>query len=487
MDYPVNVIPKPNSVEAEDGLFIIPSHLSVEDYVTRKIDPRIENEEGYILAIRTNKITVYGKTKKGIFYGIQTVRQLLATSNASIPCVTIKDSPAYSYRAFMVDCARHMVSVEDLKKLIDAASLLKMNVFHWHLTDDQGWRFESKKYPLLNTISAYRESSDFDVHIAGRYGGVYTQEEMREIVRYCEERFITVVPEFDLPGHSRALLAAYPEFSCRGKALPVETRAGVFDDILCAGKEETFEIVFNLLDEIMQIFPGEFIHIGGDEAPKVRWVSCPKCRKRMQDERLKTAEELQQYFMNRILEYLRDRGRRAIVWNEATHGRKLHPSAVVQLWQNNQNDGAHWANSGGKVIFSDSEYYYFSRPYTITSLKKTYEYEPGQSDVKPERRKYILGVETAVWTERIRDFPRLSYMCFPRIAAVAETGWTRAENKNEKTFESRFKRLTPLIKSTGVVPAPPSEWNPSFKRIMRDRLFYANKRRPVPIVLDEEE
>lgn len=486
MRYPLNIIPKPNSAKDEDGIFIIPTHLNAEDYVVRCVDPRIENEEGYVLTVRPNGITVRGGSKKGIFYGMQTVRQLLATNKLSIPCVTIQDSPAYPHRAFMIDCARHIVSVENLKKMIDAAALFKMNVFHWHLTDDQGWRFESRKFPLLNTISAYRNSSDFDVHVAGRYGGVYTQEEMREIVKYCEERCITVVPEFDLPGHSRALLAAYPEFSCRGKALPVETRAGIFDDILCAGKEETFEMVFSLLDEIMQVFPGEFIHIGGDEAPKTRWVTCPKCRKRIQDEHLKTAEELQQYFMNRILKYLRDKGRRAIVWNEATHGGRLHPSAIVQLWENNENDGAHWANSGGRVIFSDSAYYYCSRPYTVTPLKKTYEYEPGHLDVKPERRKYIRGVEAAVWTERIRDFKRLSYMCFPRFAAVAETGWTKPENKDERTFETRFVSLTPLVKSTGVIPAPPSEWNPPLKRIFRDRLFYSNKRRPIPIVLDEE-
>lgn len=461
MRYPINIIPKPNKVEQLDGLFIIPPHSAPEDYTSRVLDSRIQDEEGYCVTVRISGITVYASTKKGMFYGMQTVRQLAATNLESIPCVKIEDSPAYPYRAFMVDCARHMVSVENLKKLIEAAALLKMNVFHWHLTDDQGWRFESEKYPRLNTVSAFRKSSDFGGHhVRSVYGGVYSKAQMQEIVEYCAERFIEVIPEFDMPGHNRALLAAYPELSCRGEAKPVETRQGIFKDILCAGKEETFKTVFNILDEIMDVFPGRYIHIGGDEAPKERWDNCHLCKKRMAEEKLQSSEQLQGWFTNKVIAYLKEHGRKAIVWNESLKSGMLDNSAVAQLWMDKNNDCAHWANSGGRIIVSDYYSYYCDYPYGMTPLKKTYKFNPHLPDIIPERRKYIMGVEAPIWTEHVSRFDHLCYMCFPRFAAVAETGWTSIERKEERGFENRFIRLTPLLKSMGIEPAPVSEWNP---------------------------
>ena len=475
--YRCNIVPRPNQIQPKEGIFAIPREGRIEDFVTRTIDTRISGAESYRLNVCPEGITISAGTPRGLFYAMQSVRQLIATSVGQIPCMCICDEPTYPYRAFMIDCARHFFSVADLKKMIDAAALFKMNVFHWHLTDDQGWRIEIKEHPRLTKISSLPASSDFGgIHADGPYEGIYTQGQLREIVDYCAERYIEVVPEFDMPGHTSAVLAAYPAFSCTGGPFYVQTKQGIFQDILCAGKEETFHFLFDVLEEMLSIFPSRYIHIGGDEAPKVRWKACLDCQARMKAEDLPDEQALQGYFMNRVISWLRARGRTAVVWNESLRGGNLDPSAVVQMRMDKNGECARWANGGGKVIVSDFYHYYCDYPYAMTPLWKTYRYRPALKDVRPIYQKNILGVEAPVWTEYIETLAHMSEMCYPRFAAVAEAGWTREERRNAGSFERRFQMVTPLLAALGIHPAAPQLWNPhSFARLKGTAQFFLPK------------
>lgn len=475
--YRCNIVPRPNQIQPREGFFTIPREGRIEDFVTRMIDTRLSGAESYRLHVRPEGITISAGTPRGLFYAMQSVRQLIATSVGRIPCMCICDEPAYPYRAFMIDCARHFFTVADLKKMIDAAALFKMNVFHWHLTDDQGWRAEVKKHPELTEIGSMRCSSDFGgIHVDGPYGGAYTQEQMKEIVAYCAERYIEVVPEFDMPGHTSALLAAHPALSCTGGPFQVQTKQGIFKDILCAGKEETFRLIFDVLEEMLAVFPSRYIHIGGDEAPKARWKACPDCQARMREEGLSSLQALQGYFMNRIISWLGDRGRAAVVWNESLRGGNLAPSAVVQMWMDKNGECARWANGGGKLIVSDFYHYYCDYPYAMTPLRKTYHYRPALKEVRPIYQKNILGVEAPVWAEYIETFAHMSEMCYPRFAAVAEAGWTREERRNAESFERRFQMVTPMLAALGVHPAAPQLWNPRpYMRLKGTAQFFLPK------------
>lgn len=322
-----------------------------------------------------------------------------------------------------------------------------------------------------------RRSSDFGgIHVAGPYGGAYTQEQMKEIVAYCAERYIEVVPEFDMPGHTSALLAAHPALSCTGGPFQVQTKQGIFKDILCAGKEETFRLIFDVLEEMLAVFPSRYIHIGGDEAPKARWKACPACQARMREEGLSSLQALQGYFMNRIISWLGDRGRAAVVWNESLRGGNLAPSAVVQMWMDKNGECARWANGGGKLIVSDFYHYYCDYPYAMTPLRKTYHYRPALKEVRPIYQKNILGVEAPVWAEYIETFAHMSEMCYPRFAAVAEAGWTREERRNAESFERRFQMVTPMLAALGVHPAAPQLWNPRpYMRLKGTAQFFLPK------------
>lgn len=480
--YRCNIIPMPNRMQPRSGFFAIPREGRLEDFVTRTIDTRITGAESYRLHIQPDGITLSAGTPRGLFYGMQSLRQLAATGLGRIPCVSIEDEPAYAHRGFLIDCARHFFTVAELKKMIDAAVLFKMNVFHWHLTDDQGWRMEIKSHPDLEKVGSMRIGSDFGgMHVEGPYGGCYTQKQLREIVDYCAERYIEVVPEFDMPGHTGAVLAACPELSCTGGPFQVKTKQGVFKDILCAGKEETFHFLFEVLEEMLAIFPSRYIHIGGDEAPKARWKACPDCQARMRAEGLANEQALQGYFMNRVIAWLRERGRTAIVWNESLRGGNLDGSAVVQLWMDKNGECARWANGGGQVIASDFYHCYCDYPYAMTPLRKTYSYRPTPRSVREAGN--IWGVEATLWTEYIETFARMSELSFPRFAAVAEVGWTQEERRNAASFERRFQLLTPVLAAVGIHPAAPQLWNPRpLARLKGTAAFFLPK---VPSMLSE--
>ncbi len=340
----------------------------------------------------------------------------------------------FAYRGFMLDSVRHMQSIEEIKKLIDALSVLEFNKFHWHLTDDQGWRFESGRFPELNTVAAVRPYSDFGkTYEDGPYGRVYTKDEMREVVAYCDERGIDVIPEFDIPGHTSALLSAIPSLSCTGEEVKIKTHQGIFKDVLCLAKEETFEVVTAIIDEILEVFPGEYIHIGGDEAPSDHWENCPDCRKYMQEHGVENYAEYQNCFMNRIIDYLESKNRHCIVWNDSAKGGNLDERAVVQYWKESPKPTAKFLNEGGKAILSPFSYCYFDYDYNITPLNRTYSLKPDLNGLTEEGRNNIIGLEGTVWTEYITENQQLEKLVFPRLIAVSKIALGE-NNKSYKAF-----------------------------------------------------
>ncbi len=433
-------------------------------------------KEGYILSVKPRKIIITAETPAGLFYAVQSIRQLLPPEIESksevpgvrlaVPACEITDNPRFVYRGMHLDVARHMFPMEYIKRYIDMIALHKMNHFHWHLTEDQGWRIEIKKYPLLTEIGAYRKETlighggrrpfEFD---GKPYGGYYTQEEVKEIVEYARQRFITVIPEIELPGHSVAALAAYPELSCTGGPFEVVTRWGVFEDVYCAGKEKTFEFLQDVFDEVIELFPSTYIHIGGDEVPKTRWKACPDCQQRIKDEGLANEEELQSYFIKRIEDYLLTKDRRIIGWDEILEG-GLAPQATVMSWRGTRG-GIAAAKMGHDVIMTPSSHLYLDHYQTepegeplaiggYSPLEWVYSYEPLPSELTPEEHHYILGLQGNLWAEYLKTPDHMEYMAYPRMFAIAETGWSPVERKDFESFLARFMYQTPRYDLAGI-------------------------------------
>ena len=338
----------------------------------------------------------------------------------------------FAHRGFMLDSVRHMQSIEEIKKLIDAISLLGFNKFHWHLTDDQGWRFESEKFPELNSVAAVRPCSDFGkTRVEEAYGRVYTKNEMKEIVAYCAEKGIDVIPEIDIPGHTSALLSAMPSLSCMGKEVKIKTHQGIFKDVLCIAKEETFEVITQIIDEFIDVFPGEYIHIGGDETPADRWKECPECQKYMKEHGITDYAEYQTCFTNRIIDYLEKKNRHAIVWNEATMGGNLDKRAIVQYWKESPKSTVKFLNEGGKAFLSPFSYCYLDYDYNITPLNRVYSLKADLPGLTEAGKKNIIGIEAPVWTEYIDNPETLEQLLFPRLIAVSKV----ALGENNKPYK----------------------------------------------------
>ncbi|MCU0461998.1 MAG: beta-N-acetylhexosaminidase [Bacteroidales bacterium] len=444
--------------------------------VVMVFDPEVSNDEGYILAITPKRITINAKTAVGFFYAVQTIRQLLPDMvekqevieglKLSVPACIIKDEPRFSYRGMHLDVGRHMFPVATIKRYIDMLALHKMNTFHWHLTEDQGWRIEIKKYPKLTEIGAYRKETVLG-H-AGRpplkfdgkpYGGFYTQDEVKDVVAYAKSKFITVIPEIEMPGHAMGALASYPELSCTGGPFEVNTRWGVMDDVFCAGKDEVFTFLQDVLTEVIDLFPGTYIHIGGDECPKKRWEKCPLCQKRIKDEGLKDEHELQSYFIQRIEKFLISKGRNLIGWDEILEG-GLAPEATVMSWRGTRG-GIAAAKLNHDVIMTPNTYAYLDyyqcepagEPLAIGGylpLEKVYSYNPMPEELTPDEQKHILGVQGNVWTEYIPTSEHLEYMAFPRAIAIAETGWTQDNKKDFEDFLARLEILKKRYDAMGI-------------------------------------
>jgi len=417
------------------------------------------NPEGYKLSIDAEKISIEATTEKGLFYGLQSLMQMVMKNRKAsmvvLPCIIIEDYPRFGYRGMSLDVGRHHFPVSFIKHYIDLMSQYKLNTFHWHLTEDQGWRIEIKKYPKLAEISAFRAQT-----IIGRtrdkvhhydntpYGGFYTQDEVREVVAYAASKHITVIPEIEMPGHSLAALAAYPELACGDNPGPFKTaeRWGIFEDVYCAGKEHTFKFLQDVLDEVMELFPSEYIHIGGDECPKTKWKTCTYCQARIKKQKLKDEYALQSYFIGRIEKYLNKKGRQIIGWDEILEG-GLAPNATVMSWRGVKG-GIEAAKQKHKVIMTPNTFLYFDylqsksteEPLNIGGflpLKTVYSYEPLSDELMPEQHQFIRGVQANIWTEFMKTPEKVLYMILPRMLALSEIAWSQPVSKSWTEFSEK--------------------------------------------------
>ncbi len=461
----VNVIPEPNYVRLLGGT------TSADAAVKQVTRPSLDEEE-YEIRIKGGKVTVTASGKRGFLYADQTLAQL-RDSAGNYPNVLIKDKPRFAYRGMHLDCARHFFSLDEVKRYIDMMAVHKMNKFHWHLTEDQGWRIEIKKYPRLTEVGAWRKGDKLirpGTDGAGRdetpYGGYYTQDELREIVDYAASKGIDVIPELDLPGHMMAALASYPELGCEGfPPCEVWPRCGVSPDVLCVGNEKTFEFLEGVLDEIMEIFPYEYIHIGGDECPKDHWAVCPRCQAKIKELGLKSDENftaehyLQSYVTKRIEKYLNDHGRQVIGWDEILEG-EISPNATVMSWRGSEG-GKQAAQLGHDAIMTPNTHFYFdycqtddlaSEPECIGGclpVAKVYEFEPFTEDMTPEERAHIRGVQANMWTEYIGTPEYLEYMLLPRMSALSEVQWCNADRRDYSRFLTDMNRMRKVYDAMG--------------------------------------
>lgn len=423
--------------------------------------------EAYSLLIEPIGITVEGASDQGLFYGLQTLKQIINeyadkdSCTAKLPCLRINDSPRFVYRGFMLDCCRHFFNVGQIKRCLDACALLKLNTFHWHLTDDQGWRVAIDKYPRLQEIASIRSQTRGD---GKPVSGCFSKEDIKEVVEYAATRYITVVPEFDIPGHTRAAIAAYPELWCQQTPIEVATAFGIHKEILCAGREGTYDFVFGVLDELCEMFPSEYIHIGGDEAVKNEWENCCVCQEKIKTEGLKNAEQLQGFFTQRVIDHLKMRDKVAIVWNESLNSAMLDQTAAVQYWSDGRKPQRviDAVNGGRKIIVSKFSPLYLDYPYGMFSLKSVYNFEPCIKGITENGAKNILGVESPLWTEYVDSFEKLSYQTFPRLIALAETGWTEAVLKDYKRFTACLPNIVSMLEMFGFAVPPLKEATPNF-------------------------
>lgn len=431
-----------------------------------KADLNGDNSEAYTLTVTDKNITINGATPAGTFYGVQTLRKSMpALANGAdirFPQTEIKDQPRFGYRGMHLDVGRHFFTMDSIKKFIDLLAFHNMNRFHWHLTEDQGWRLEITKYPKLTEIGAYREKTivggnESGIYDGKRYGGYYTKEEAKEIVKYAQDRFITVIPEIDLPGHMLAALASYPEFGCKGENYKVATKWGVFEDVLCLGNDSTMVFLKDIFDEVIEIFPSEYIHIGGDECPKTEWEKCPKCQAKikalgLKDDREHTAEQkLQSWCMQEIEKYLGTKGRKIIGWDEILEG-GVGANATVMSWRG-MDGGFAAVKQKRDAIMTPNSHVYFdyyqsqdieNEPFSIGGfipVERVYSLEPIPDGLTDLEKKQILGVQANVWTEYIKSFSHVEYMILPRMTALSEVQWTKQEKKNYYSFLERLPKI----------------------------------------------
>jgi len=466
-------------------------------YIELAVSPKVTEKEGYVLSINKKGVTIAGGSAAGVFYGIQTLRKSLVPDNNSkvysqdFPAVVITDSPRFSWRGMHLDCSRHFFPVAFVKKFLDLLAMHNMNVFHWHLTDDQGWRIEIKKWPKLITVGSQRSgtiigtNSDIDDKIP--YGGYYTQQEAREIVAYAAARHITVVPEIDMPGHMLAALASYPELGCTGGPYQVGHYWGVYKDVLCVGNEKVYQFVEDVLTEIMDIFPSEVIHIGGDETPTDKWQQCQKCQAvnaKLGASASSTEEfspltsklsPLQAHFTKRVFDFLTAHNRRALGWDEILDGSPQ--DAMIMSWRGSE-PGAKAAETGHDVIMTPTTHCYFdyqqvedvlfepSRCGGFIPIEKVYSLDPAPDSLSVEAKKHILGTQANLWSEYMTNEDMVEYQALPRMSALAEVQWSQPGRKDFEAFKQRLTRLTELFGRYGYVYAKhlwperqiPSRW-----------------------------
>lgn len=461
-------------VEKQTGVKLT-SHagMPVDGAICLTLDLNDDNAEAYKLIVNDKRVCISGASEAGVFYGIQTLRKSLPVAqdiNVNLSAVEIYDKPRFAYRGAMLDVARHFYTVDEVKTFIDMLALHNINRFHWHLTDDQGWRIEIKKYPKLMSVASERKETVVGRWYSGiydgkPYGGYYTQDELRDVIDYAAKRHITIIPEVDLPGHMQAALTAYPELGCTGGPYEVRTIWGVSQDVLCVGNDFTLQFVKDVLSEVADIFPSEYIHIGGDECPKVRWEKCPKCQERIKSLGLKSdakhtkEQRLQSYMIQEAAKYLKEKGKRIIGWTEILEG-GLVPDATLMSWIG-ESGGIEAAHQHHDVIMTPNTYLYFDyyqskkvedEPLAIGGylpIEKTYNYEPMPKELTEEEQQYIKGVQANLWTEYIPVFSQVQYMVLPRLGAAAEVQWTDPSKKDYKDFLRRVPHLVAVYDCYG--------------------------------------
>jgi hexosaminidase len=475
-----------NQLKSENqlSLEVVSTPKIIKNSIVLKIDGAVKGKESYELDVTKNDIILNGADQAGLFYGVQSLLQLAysgknGAKDCSIQCMQVKDAPSFVWRGMHLDVCRHFFSAEFVKRTIDMLAMYKINTFHWHLTDDQGWRIEIKKYPKLTEIGSWRNEtmvgpySDTDPKFDGiRYGGYYTQEQIKDVVAYAQKRHITIVPEIEMPGHAVAALSAYPEFSCTGGPFKVYTKWGVSDDVYCAGKEGMFGFLEDILEEVVDLFPGEYIHIGGDECPKIRWKACPFCQKRIKDEGLKDELELQSYFVKRIERFVASKGKKLIGWDEILEG-GLPERASVMSWRGYEG-GIEAVHTGHDVVMTPGEFCYFDHYQSqdkakeplafggFLPLEKVYSFSPVPPQLSALEAKHVLGAQANVWTEYIPSEKQAEYMIFPRIFAMAEILWSPKVNQDYNQFLVRLKGSLKRLQEKGINYRPLDE-NPTKK------------------------
>jgi hexosaminidase len=471
-------------VERLYGIELKAVHVKKESKqgITLEIDPSYALEE-YKLDISGDKISIFG-SKSGVFYALQTLLQLAEIKDGDLlfPCVHIEDSPRFGYRGAMLDVGRYYYKPEEIKQFIDHMSRFKLNRFHWHLTEDAGWRIEIKKYPLLTDIGAWRNRTmtcmNPDMFDNLPHGGFYTQEEIRDIVAYAAARNIEIIPEIDMPGHILSAIAAYPHLSCRGEKIRVLDRWQIQEDILCAGNEDVYDFIEDVMDELLELFPSKVIHVGGDEAPTTRWEKCPKCQARIAAEGMTGEHDLQIYFERRVGEYLASKGRRMLAWDDCIVPGSI-PSAMVMRWHDAEG-GVEFAAAGHDVVMSPTDFMYFdyfqgqrqNEPFGFGNylpLAKTYDFEPVPRELPAQYHDRIIGVQGNVWCEFIHAQEHLEYMIFPRFLALSEVGWSSSE-KNFNDFYGRIGKSLQMLDGDGGNMRIPEPLGLEDTRVAADRM-----------------
>lgn len=432
--------------------------------VSIKKDNKIE-KEGYAIKCQNNNVSIFASSESGVFYASQTLLQLLTGANTFTAC-DISDRPQYSWRGFMLDSARHFWTLDDIFTILKTMANLKMNKFHWHLTDDQGWRAEIKKYPLLTTKGTTRKSTGLAVVGHSKHkeptenksygeGLFYSVEDMKAVVDLAKSLHIDVVPEVDMPGHLVSAIACYPDLACNSSPVEVSHRWGVMDKIGCCGKDDIYVFVKDVIDELSEIFPYEYFHIGGDEVPKGEWKKCPACQAKIKELGLLDEEDLQGYFNNQISQYLITKGKHMIGWNEILNASNLDKKVICQWWtgaHNSKEKVLNWLNKGGKVILSHSNYVYMDHPYAVRPLKKTYNYTAKTVGISDKSN--VLGFEIPQWTEYVRDREKFDFNTFARLITYSEVGWLDDDKKDYDGFENRLESLRNYFEGFGFKLAP---------------------------------
>ena len=481
----LNLIPAPRgSVHMREGSVKLPETVTVSlgdfapwclEAFAARLDGHVETaengfitlkkadiaKEGYKLTVTKDGITVEAADESGVVWALTTVTELTAEGEA-LPIVTVEDAPHYGHRGLSLDCSRHFFTADEVKKVIDQMTRVKLNVLHWHLVDDQGWRIECKTLPLLHETT----------------GTYYTQEEIRSVIEYARVRGMEIIPEIDMPGHTRSMIAAYPHLSCFGEKTELCQFGGIFEKILCPGKDETFEFIEKLLTEVCALFPDDRFHIGGDEAPKTEWKKCPHCKARMEALGLTDYEDLQGYFTKRVVAILKKHGKRAVCWNDVLESKDVDTGNIIQYWTaQHEAPVPAFIERGGKVIFSNMSALYFDYPHGINSLNKVYHYQPVVMGKSYADSPNMLGYEAALWSEQVETPEHLEELLFPRLYAVSEIAWNEAGDYAD--FEHRAEKKIEIAAKQGVNCMTKDGWNPEGEaRVQSAATFIAHMMNP---------